>query len=271
MTPRSAGRQAAPLCTRPCSPAASRADGLVASCVVMMLMTPPTASAPCRDEPAPASSSIRAMSSRATGRSPLWCPVCGSLMRTPFTSTRVWPKEAPRMLMSVWDPNGPRCRTHTPGSSRRASGTDAIGRRRRSSAVTTARVRPTEPAVAGAAVPVTTTRSSTVGRGGWATARVAPAAPRATSTAVATLTRRIVPLRCDTLGVFPGRTRAVPPGPLRGSPACRVVCSPPSCSPSSWRRRCSVRREARGGSPTRTRLPGQAVGLVRRASRASPR
>ena len=82
-------------------------SGAEASRLVMMLMTPPTASAPCSDDPAPASSSIRAMSSSATGMSPLWCPVCGSLTRMPSTSTRDWPKDAPRRLMSVCEPNGP--------------------------------------------------------------------------------------------------------------------------------------------------------------------
>ena len=121
----------------------------------------------------------------------------GSLMRTPSTSTRVWPNEAPRTLMSVCDPKGPRWRTQTPGSRRSASVTEATGTRCRSSAVTTARVRPTAPAVAGAAVPVTTMRSSTLGTGGWARAPVAPAAPRTTSTAAATshLANCTVPVR----------------------------------------------------------------------------
>ena len=88
---------------------------------VMKFTTPPKASAPYMVEPLPWSTSMRSIDWNGIGKSMLWCPVWASFMRKPSTSTRVCPKEAPRIDTSVCTPFGPRSSRSTSGSRRRTS------------------------------------------------------------------------------------------------------------------------------------------------------
>src|ERR1017187_3420588 len=84
---------------------------------VMMLTTPPTASAPYRVEPDPRITSTRSTLSNGTGLSLLKCPLSGSLSRRPLSSTSVLPKPAPRMERSLCTPLGARSSRSSDGSS----------------------------------------------------------------------------------------------------------------------------------------------------------
>ena len=75
-------------------------------------VTPPLPRAPLP----PRTTCTRWMSSGSMGRLSRWCPVCGALQRMPSTHNATCSKEPPRMLRSVWVPQGPRWRASMPGT-----------------------------------------------------------------------------------------------------------------------------------------------------------
>src|ERR1017187_1673453 len=129
---------------------------------VMMLTTPPTASAPYRVEPDPRITSTRSTLSSGTGISILKCPVCGSLRRMPLSSTSVLPKPAPRMERSLCTPLGARSSRSSEGSSLSRS-VSVLSTRVWLRAGSTRMARSISSSDMGSKVPVTTTVSRCCG------------------------------------------------------------------------------------------------------------
>ena len=155
----------------PETPAAERrVSQLPASCVVhaltgplprrvMMLTTPPIASAPYSVDCGPRITSMRSISSGDRSERSTW-PSVGLFTRMPSTSTCTWLGLAPRIEIEVDLPKLPERRMSTPGTPRSASSTVGYRRVSISSPVITVTEAPSCSAGVSVRVAVTTTGSA---------------------------------------------------------------------------------------------------------------